>query len=100
LRESLFRDPKTEGLLTGDPRQRPGTVRYNHAFWARHYTTLEYPQLPCDLWVPYMSGYGGISIVMLPHGVIFYVFSDAEEFVFNDAVLETNKLMPLCPASK
>jgi hypothetical protein len=98
LRESLFRDPKTEGLLTGDPRQRSGTVRYNHAFWARHYTTLEYPQLTCDLWVPYMSGYGGISVVMLPNGVIFYVFSDAEEFVFNDAVLETSKVVPLCPA--
>jgi hypothetical protein len=100
LRESLFRDPKAEGLLTGDPRQLLGTVRYNHAFWARHYTPLEYPQLPCDLWVPYMSGYGGISIVMLPNGVVFYIFSDAEEFVFNDAVLETNTIMPLCPTSK
>jgi hypothetical protein len=45
-----------------------------------------------------MSGYGGISVVMLPNGVIFYVFSDAEEFVFNDAVLETSKVVPLCPA--
>jgi len=98
LRESLFRDPHTNGLMTGDPRQVLGTVHYNHAFWARRYTQLEYPQLSCDVWAPYMSGYGGISIVMLPHGAVFYVFSDAEEFVFNDAVLEINKFAPLCPA--
>jgi hypothetical protein len=97
LRESLFRVSASEGLLTGDPRQVLGTVRYNHGFWARHFTRLEYPQLPCDVWAPYMSGYGGISIVMLPHDTVFYVFSDAEEFVFNDAVLEINKLSPLCP---
>jgi hypothetical protein len=98
LRASLLRDPDHLGLATGDPRQLAGTVRYYHSFWARHFTKAEYPTLSCDLWAPYMSGYGGISIVMLPNGVIFYVFSDAEEFVFNDAVLETGKLAPLCAA--
>ncbi|MGD0647001.1 MAG: hypothetical protein ABR971_03330 [Acidobacteriaceae bacterium] len=99
LRESLFREPGTTGLTTNDPRQVADTVHYNHAFWGRHFTRLEYPQLSCDFWAPYMSGYGGISIVMLPNGITFYVFSDADEFIFNDAVLETNKLAPLCPAS-
>jgi hypothetical protein len=45
-----------------------------------------------------MSGYGGNTIMMLPNGTLFYVFSDAEEFVFDAAVLETNKIVPLCPA--
>ena len=98
LAESLFRTSAALGLPTGDPRQVLGTVRYNHAFWARQLTQLEYPQLRCDVWVPYMSGYGGITIAMLPGGAVFYVFSDAEEFVYNDALLETGKLTPLCPA--
>jgi len=97
LRESLFREPGTAGLTANDARQVADTVHYNHAFWGRHFTQLEYPQLSCDFWAPYMSGYGGISIFMLPNGIVFYVFSDADEFIFNDAVLETNKIKPFCP---
>jgi hypothetical protein len=100
LRESLFRDATHLGLVTNNPRERAGTVRYNHTFWGREFTSAEYPQLSCDVWGPHMSGYGGNTIMMLPNGVVFYVFSDAEEFVFDTAVLETNKLAPLCPATK
>lgn len=98
LRESLFRDPSTHGLVALNPDRRPDTLFYNHAFWAKHFTVAEYPANKCDFWAPYMSGYGGISIFMLPNNAVFYIFSDHTEFIWDDAVNEINKLAPYCSA--
>ena len=38
-----------------------------------------------------MSGYSGITTVMMPNGVTYYYFSDKEEFSWYNAVHETNK---------
>jgi len=92
LRESLFRDPSAKGL----PVSASGTVRYNHAFWAEQFTGKQNPSNTCDFWVPYMSGYGGISVLLLPNGATFYIFSDSNEFSFEDAVGEIEKLSPYC----
>jgi deoxyribodipyrimidine photolyase-like uncharacterized protein len=29
-----------------------------------------------DTWVPFMSGFGGISLVLFPNGVVYYNFAD------------------------
>ena len=52
-----------------------------------------------DLWVPYMSGYGGISVALLPNGATFYIFSDDNEFYWGAAANEANKLAPYCDTS-
>ena len=48
-------------------------------------------------WTPFMSGYGGIRVVMLPNGPTYYYFGDNDEFSWFDAVNESNILKPMCP---
>jgi hypothetical protein len=45
-----------------------------------------------------MSGYGGISVALLPNGANFYIFSDHYEYYWGAAANEANKLAPVCPA--
>ena len=100
LRESLFRTAKssTLGVLvpdTGTPVV-PNTFRYHNQFWAKYMTTSEFPQYRCNFWVPFMSGYGGNTVLLLPNGATYYIFSDGNEFIWYAAVNEINKIAPLC----
>jgi hypothetical protein len=99
LRESLYRDPAVLGLPVPDtgPTTVPNTYRYNNNMWAKRMTRTEFPQYGCDFWVAYMSGYGGISVAMLPNGATFYIFSDHDEYYWAAAANEANKLAPVCP---
>ena len=93
LAASLQRDPNDRGLNTsGVP-----TFRYRNGFWARQWTHSENPRYSCSFWTPFMSGYGGITVVLMPNGSIFYYFSDNNEFSWYDAVNESNKIIPMCP---
>jgi hypothetical protein len=70
LDQALQRDQHARGLpVAGYP-----DLRYQHGFWARNLR----PVLHCthDTWVPFMSGFGGISVVMFPNGVVYYNFAD------------------------
>lgn len=98
LQDSLFRKPSSLGLPVPDQGQVPvaGTFHYNNAFWGKHIMPAQFPQYTCDFWIPYMSGFGGITILVLPNGGIYYVFSDANEFNWYNAVHEINKLKPFC----
>ena len=35
-----------------------------------------------EAWIPFMSGYGGITVAMLPNNTVYYYFSDNDEFVW------------------
>ena len=59
-------------------------------------TAAEFPQYHCDFWVPMMSGYGGNSVLLLPNGATFYIFSDGGEWEWFGAVNEINKIAPFC----
>ena len=98
LRDSLFRNPDSLGLPISGPKGIvPETHRYQSAFWGTKMTRAEFPGVyGCDVWVARMGGYGGISIVLMPNGVTYYVFSDNDEFLWHDAVREANKLAPFC----
>jgi len=63
---------------------------YNNSFWAKEYTN------PCSNYVVFMSGYGGVSVAMLPSGATYYMFSDNGEFLFDSAVGELTKLDSVC----
>ncbi|MGA7292711.1 MAG: hypothetical protein WBW53_08765 [Terriglobales bacterium] len=100
LQEALFRtaNPATLGVAVpdlGTPAV-PNTFRYHNLFWAKHMTTAEFPQYGCNFWVPFMSGYGGISVLLLPNGAVYYIFSDGNEYLWYTAVNEINKIAPLC----
>jgi hypothetical protein len=70
LDQALQRDERARGLpVAGYP-----GLRYQHGFWARNLRAV----LNCahDTWVPFMSGFGGISVVLFPNGVVYYNFAD------------------------
>ncbi len=69
-------------------------MRYNHGFWA-----LEVSQsLDCQAprWLPFMSGFGGISVVMISPDILYYNFSDNYRFEWLYAIRALNKVMDLC----
>ena len=100
LKESLFRtaDPTSVSLPVpwSENPSVQNTYRYHNYFWARHMTPAEFPQYRCDFWVPLMSGYGGNSVVLLPNGATFYIFSDGDEWEWFGAANEINKIAPFC----
>jgi hypothetical protein len=72
---------------------RPGG-KYNDAFWADRYTPSD--GYDCTFYVPYMAGYSGIIVALMPNGVTYYYFSDNREFNWSEAVHEVNKIKPYC----
>ena len=96
--ESLFRSTSSLGLRVPDEGKVPlaETFHYQNAFWGKHITPAEFHQYTCDFWIPYLSGYGGISILLLPNGSVYYAFSDANEFNWYNAVHEIDKIQPYC----
>lgn len=47
-------------------------------------------------WVSYMSGYGGIGVVMYPNGAVYYYVSDSDAYAFGGAEAELNKISGIC----
>lgn len=71
--------------------------RYQHSVWARNVQSL----LGCDepVWVPFLSGYGGITIAMFPNGVIWYNVADDGEiasFDFAQPAIAIHQMDSLC----
>ena len=93
LDAAMQRDKGNRGLnTTGVP-----VFKYNAGFWAKEWTQAKDRQYACSFWTPFMSGYGGITILFIPNSTTYYYFSDNNEFFWYDAILEANKLKPICP---
>jgi hypothetical protein len=89
LSAALQADPDDRGV------DRPGG-KYNNTFWADRFTSPD--GYECTFYVPYMAGYSGNIIALLPNGVTYYYFSDNREFNFRDAIHETYQIAPICPS--
>jgi len=73
-------------------------IRYQHGFWARKVTN----KLACkkQQWIPFMSGYGGITVALLAKSSIYYYVSDSFHFDWSEAIPELEKLNIICPRVK
>ncbi|OLF75243.1 hypothetical protein AWH62_05300 [Maricaulis sp. W15] len=89
LAAALQRDPADRGLPAGDDSQ-----RYQNGFWAWNAG----PALGCtdDAWIPAMSGYGGITVALIPNGHVYAYVSDGRQFAWRRAAAESNALEPFC----
>jgi HYDIN/CFA65/VesB-like, Ig-like domain len=89
LDAAMQRDPSDRGL---DPLV---DFKYNNGFWAHEISA----DLGCaaDLWVPFMSGYGGITVLLLPNDTTYYYFSDNDTYLWKDAAIESHQISPMCP---
>jgi len=69
-------------------------MAYNFGFWG-----LEVGHtLGCkeSKWLPFMSGFGGISVIMYSPDVLYYSFADDGKYQWLAVVKELNKHFPLC----
>lgn len=70
--------------------------RYQHSVWAFDLHTSTQLGCKAPTWVPYMSGFGGIGVVMLPNDMVYYYVSDNKEYGFSKTVKELQKISPVC----
>lgn len=74
------------------------TVRYDNGFWFLD-VTEESELCAHDGLIPYMAGYGGIKIMLLPNNTVYYYFSDNFQQVWREGVFESNRIRPFCTKS-
>lgn len=70
--------------------------KYLNGVWTYDMGQRAAPLCPSGSWVSYMSGYGGIGIVMFPNGAIYYYVSDSDSYAFGSAEAEVNKISSVC----
>ena len=44
-----------------------------------------------------MLGVSGNVVALFPNGITYYYFSDNQEFTWDAALRESDKIVPLCP---
>ncbi len=86
---TMQRDPSDRGL---DPL---ADFKYNNGMWAHEIKA----NISCtnDTWIPFMSGYGGITVLLLPNDTAYYVFSDDDTYLWMDAAQESHAIRSFCP---
>jgi hypothetical protein len=89
LAAAMQRDPGDRGLRAGT-----AEFRYKNGFWA--YDVARALGCRGELWVPFMSGFGGLSVVMLPNRSVYYYVSDGGEFRWAGAAAESNRIRRFC----
>lgn len=98
LKATMQQGPSHRGLPVASLEK---NFRYQHSAWARNVQSLIACKQPT--WVPFMSGYGGITVAMFPNGVIWYSVADdgkVASFNFAKPAREINKFWPYCASDK
>lgn len=93
LAAALQRVPQDRGLVSVDPR-----FRYQHGFHARDIAA----DIGCaqPVFVPYMTGYGGIVVVLFPNGTVYYHVSDGDSFRWLRAAAGSDRIRSFCPGRR
>lgn len=93
LNAALQKTASNRGLNAGSVND-----KYQHSFWAYNLNASSIlSNCTTDTWAPYMSGYGGIGIVMFNNGMVYYFFSDNQEYAFTTTAKELDKISNICP---
>ena len=69
-----------------------GERRYHRSFWLEPYRTAA----GCALHVPFMWGYGGNFVVLLPNGVSAFRFADGHVHDLETMILAGEAIRPFC----
>ena len=74
---------------------RSANIFYNNGFWSK---VFDKDLFGCkeDIWIPFMSGFGGITFALLPNGMSYYYFSDGYVYSWNDAVIAAHTMRSFC----
>ncbi|WP_425408146.1 hypothetical protein [Hyphococcus sp.] len=90
LAAAMQQTPSDRGLIAG-----ASTIRYNNGFWA--WNAQSYLGCSSATWIPFMSGFGGITVALMPNGGTYYYFSDNAEFAWGEALAEAHSISSVCP---
>ena len=92
LTAALQRAPDDRGLPAGG-----ANFLYNNGFWAFDVAQT----LGCEkpVWVPFLSGFGGITVAIFPNGVVYYYFSDGYTHRWRSGVKASHRIQNLCDFS-
>src|SRR5215475_1505601 len=91
IAEALYRASDTAGLPLGR-RTQFGSPHYHLSFWSIPYRTNS----GCFFQIPYMSGYGGNIVALLPNGISAFRFADAMSYDQEALVLGAEAIRPFC----
>ena len=89
LNASLQRDGSDRGLAAGGE-----NFRYNNGFWALNVASIL--DCPKPVWVPFMSGFGGITVALFPNNTIYYYFSDNYTHRWRTGIKASHRIRNLC----
>jgi hypothetical protein len=93
LAEALYKT-KAMGLPSREE-NRFGEGRYQLSFWSVPYRTAN----GCVFQIPYMSGFGGNLVMLLPNGVSAFRLADGHNYNVDTMVLAGEAIRPFpCPA--
>jgi hypothetical protein len=70
-------------------------IYYNNGFWSRKFNKDIF-NCSEDVWIPFMSGFGGITFAFFPNGMSYYYFSDGYEFAWESAIFSSHSIKPFC----
>ncbi len=98
--QSILDQSQLEAALQRDPHDRgnaplPG-FRYNNGFWA-HDIGTKLSGCRGEVWIPFLAGYGGLTMLVLPNGSAYYYVSDDDSPLWLDAAREAHRIRSLCP---
>jgi len=88
--EALQKNVNDRGLVAIN-----NLLYYNKGFWVKRFSGSKFG-CSSDVWIPFMSGTGGITLVLLPNNTLYYYFSDGDEYEWDRAVEFANNLRPFC----
>lgn len=93
LYDEAMQRTSNHGLTAG-----AASYKYLHGFWAWDAGSPDSDAAVCPnaKWIPFMSGFGGIGLVLLPNNMVYYYVSDNHEYGFKNAVIELNKIRSIC----
>jgi beta-lactamase family protein len=94
LAEALYRTSPDAGLPVGW-KFRAGAARYHLSFWSMPYRTAA----GCFVQIPFLWGYGGNHVVLLPNGVTTFRFTDVMPIPSPNVegmILAGEAVRPLC----
>jgi len=89
LRAALQREPGDVGLPAPS-----AAYRYNNGVWA--WNARQALGCVTPVWIPFMSGYGGLSVALFSNGSTYYYVSDGDEFAWAHAAAESQRIAPFC----
>ena len=89
LASALQKNPHDRGLRAVND-----SLRYRAGFWA--YNAGPYLGCKGDIWIPSMSGFGGLATVLMPNGHVYFYISDGHEYAWRHAAKASNNIKPFC----